>query len=386
MGFDSGSMSFQRFAVIGAPPLQAEILDRLKANALKPSDLGLPLDAEWGWSGPRHGLDAEFDFGTCVFNDCIFFGLRIDTNTPPGSVKRAYQLVEEETLAKQNPSGFISKQQKLAARDAVSRRIDEEKRAGKYHRSKMIPLLWDLTTGVLYGPASLNAVDKLRELFPRTFDGFDLQPLSAGHLALRLAETMGARRAYEDATPTRFSLSPEDPDAPAEYPWTAKGDGAKDYLGNEFLLWLWHRQHLGTGRIGHSTAVVFDRTLQLDCVFNHTGKETLTATGPTQLPEAIAAIRTGKVPRKAGLIIDFKGDGFNLTLTGESLAVTTLRLPDVEEADTPRTLFEERITLLRAFDTAIGSMFREFIIERFNGWAAAVEQIQAWIASFKRAA
>ena len=101
---------------------------------------------------------------------------------------------------------------------------------------------------------------------------------------------------------------------PAEYPWTAKGDGAKDFLGNEFLLWLWHETQK-TGVIetsaGHTT-VMFDRTLQLDCVFGQTGKDTLTATGPTRMPEAIDALRSGKAPRKAGLIVDCPAGQFNL--------------------------------------------------------------------------
>jgi hypothetical protein len=385
MGFDSGSLSYQRFAVVGQKPIEAgELLEKIKALAFTESDIGLPADVEYGWCGPQHVQDGAFDHGNCVYNDCLFFALRIDTNTPPPALKRAYQKLEETALAKSNPSGFISKKQKLLAKDTVARKIDEEKRAGKYRRSRHIPLLWDLTADVLYGPTSVGVREKLIELFSRTFQ-LELVPSTSGTDAIRYVfNTLGDRRAYEDFVPTRFAKSPEDVDAPAEYPWTAKGQGAKDFLGSEFLLWLWYESTVRAGSVKTSMdeiTVLFDRSLQLDCVFNHTGKETITATSPTRLPEAIDGLRTGKVPRKAGLIIDLAGGSYNLTLTADSLAVTTLRLPDVEEADTPRTLFEERITRLRHFGKVLDALYVAFLNDRRSRWPARVGEIQKWIAS-----
>jgi hypothetical protein len=197
--------------------------------------------------------------------------------------------------------------------------------------------------------------------------------------------SLGYREAYENFTPTRFAKSPEDPDAPAEYPWSARGDGAKDFLGSEFLLWMWYMAAVRSGAIATTqgdSLVAFDRSLQLDCVFNHTGKESITAAGPTRLPEAIDGLRTGKVPRKAGLIFgDTDGCKFNLTLTADSLTVTTLRLPEIEDADTLRVLFEERITLLRNFDFLLSLCFNAFVEDRRMHWPARVSEIQKWIES-----
>lgn len=385
MGFESGSISFLRYAVVGDSPKMADedLLKKLEENALNPSDMGLPADVEYGWAGPRHVLDQAFDFERCVFNDCVAFALRIDTNKVPSEVRNAWQIMEEEAVAKTNPSGFISKQQKKLAKDTIGRKVDDELRSGKYRRSKHIPVLWDIPNAVLYGPASVSVREKLTELFSRTFD-LELHPLTSGTIALRELERRGKRREYEDFVPTRFAKSPEDPDAPAEYPWTAKGDGAKDFLGNEFLLWMWHEAAHRAGAIKsgqNEVTVMFDRTLQLDCVFNHTGKESITATGPTRLPEAIDGLRTGKVPRKCGLIVDFAGGQYNLTLTGESLAIGSLKLPEIEEADTPRTFFEERITLLRDFTKALDGMYDTFLSARAQGWNTQVVNIQKWIAS-----
>ena len=64
--------------------------------------------------------------------------------------------------------------------------------------------------------------------------------MTAGSLALRLLEPHGRRRDYEDLRPTRFVTGPEGESQFPEYPWVAKGPEPKDFLGNEFLLWLWH--------------------------------------------------------------------------------------------------------------------------------------------------
>lgn len=389
MAFASGSLSFQRYAVVGQSPKAPDeaMLEKFAANALRPSEIGLPLDIEYGWVGPKHIFDGSFDFESCVFSDCVHIGLRIDTNRVPGEIKAAYGQMEEVAAAKDNPSGFISKQQKKLAKDSTERKLDEELRSGKYRRSKHVPLLWDVPAGILYGPAATSVREKLTELFERTF-GLELHVLSSGSIAGRELERRAKRREYEDFVPTRFARSQEDADMPAEYPWTAKGDGAKDFLGDEFLLWLWHETHRGGGSTiktaGGDVTIMFDRTLQLDCCFGQTGKDTLNSTAPTRLPEAIDALRSGKVPRKAGLIIDAPAGQFILTLGGEALNVGSLKLPEIEKADSMRSLFEERITLTRDFVEVLDGLYFAFLTARATGWSNTTGTIQKWINSHVR--
>ena len=90
-----------------------------------------------------------------------------------------------------------------------------------------------------------------------------------------------------------------------------------------------------------------DRALDLDCAYGQTGRDSLRGEGPARMPEAKDGLRTGKVPRKAGLIVDAGGIQSSLTLSGEALAVGGLKLPNVEESDSPRGVFEERVGMLR---------------------------------------
>lgn len=385
MGFASGTVSFRRFVVVGKSPKSVDqaLLDTLAEHAIKESAFGAAGEEDYGWSGGRHVLDATFSFDHNVYADALHFALRIDTNKVPAELKKAWALMEEEAVASGNPSGFISKNQKQDVKDSVRGRIDEAMRAGHFRRSKLLPVLWDLPSGMVYCAASGKSFEKLAEIFHRSF-GLDLQPLSAGSLGLRASEDRGKRRDYEDFRPTRFVAGPEGEGQPPEYPWVAKGPEPKDFLGNEFLLWLWHEADNRTGIIGTEKAgdvtIYIDRSLDLDCAYGQSGRDVLKGDGPSRMPEARDGLRSGKLPRKAGLIIDAGRQQYSFTLAAESLALGTAKLPDVEDADSPRVVFEERIALLRDFCIAIDGLFETFLkLRASTGWEGHVNGLRRWI-------
>lgn len=391
MGFASGSVSFRRFAVVGKDhpeTVDQALLDKLTEHVLKPQELGVPDEAEYGWSGGRHVLDDHFSFDTNVFADAVSFGLRIDTHRFPGALKKAYQAMEEQAVAKANgkkkgeKAGFVSKAQKKEIKENVAKRIEEELKDGKFRRSKVLQLLWDLPSRTLYGTASGKSFELLAELFQRTF-GLDLQPVSAGTVALSLLEPKGHRREYEDMRPTLFVPGPEGDGQVPEYPWVLKGPEPKDFVGNEFLMWLWHEADGKDGqvKVGNlELAFLIDRSIDLDCAFGMTGRDGLRGDAPGRMPEARDAARSGKVPRKVGLLLNVNGSDYTLTLNGESFAVGGAKLPEVEEAETPRHLFEERIGLLRDLCASIDGLFDAFLKVRASAkWEHEVSILRHWI-------
>lgn len=391
MAYASGSLSFQRFAVVGNGPsaVTEDLLEKAADQRLLEGDDGGPVEDEsWGWCGGRHLLDGEFSYETNVYNDCLHLGLRVDTNKPPADLRRAYAMLEQQAAA--GDAGFITKGQKKDAKDAADRKLDDEKREGRFRKSRMTPILWDVGRSTLYGPTSVSAQDKLFELFDRTF-GLSLVPLTSGNLALRRLESTGRRRDYEDARPTRFVTSPQGESHAAEYPWVSKGPQAKDFFGNEFLLWLWWTTETNGGGIDTGAAgvisLIVEKSLDLDCVYGITGRDTLRGDGPTHMPEARHALRTGKAPRRLGLVMDAAAP-FSLSITGESLAVSGLQLPDVEDADSPRVVFEERINTLRDFTQALEGLFDTFLkVRAGSDWLGVTTKIRNWIgANVKQAA
>lgn len=385
MSFASGSVSFRRYFVVGKSPksVTQAMLDKIAEHALKPGEFGVPEEEEYGWSGGRHILDGNFSFEHNVFADALHFALRIDTNKVPAELKKAWALMEEEAAASENPSGFISKNQKKDVKESIRAKIEDELRSGHFRRSKLVPILWDLPSQTVYSPASGKSFEKLAEIFQRTF-GLDLVPVSSGSLGLRVSEDRGKRRDYEDFRPTRFVPGPEGEGQHPEYPWVAKGPEPKDFIGNEFMLWLWHEADNRTGIIGTENAgdvtIYIDKSLDLDCAYGQTGRDTLKGDGPSRMPEARDALRSGKLPRKAGLIIDAGRQQYTFTLNAEQLSLGGTKLPDVEEAENPRVLFEERITLLRELCGAIDGLFETFLkLRGSSAWEGHVNGMRRWI-------
>jgi hypothetical protein len=358
------------------------LLDKLESHALREQEFGVPEEIEYGWSGGRHVFDAQFSFEHNVFADALHFALRLDTNKVPGELKKAWQMMEEEAVAKDNPSGFISKNQKREVKDTLRRKVEEDLRSGKFRRSKLLPILWDLPTQTLLCPATGKSFEKLAEIFERSF-GLDLQPITSGSLGLRLLGPKARKRDYEDLRPTRFVMGPEGEGQVPDYPWVAKGAEPKDFLGNEFLLWLWHEADARKSvvDIGDRQVTVFiDKSLDLDCAYGQTGKDSLRGDGPSRMPEARDALRTGKLPRKAGLMLDMNKQQFTLTLSGDSLSISGAKLPDVEEADSPRVLFEERIALMRDLCKSLDGMYETFLnIRTSPNWEGQVSTMKRWI-------
>jgi hypothetical protein len=387
MAFKSGSVSFRRFKVVGQVPAQPDelTLNRLADHAIRTTENSTE-EVEYGWNGGRHVLDTEFTFENNVFNEALLFGLQIDTNKVPGELKRAYKAMEEEAAAKQNPSGFLSKAQKKQCKEIVEQKVEDELRSGKHRRSKVVQILWDMPRGIVYTAAPANAMAKIYEIFERTFKA-ELQPISSGTIADALLTSLGRRREYEDLRPTAFVASVEDEKANPEYPWISKGPQPKDFLGDEFLLWLLYRGETSdgsidinqTGTVVKTVTYLFDKSIDLECCYGQTGRSSARGNGPARSPEAKESLRRGKVPRKAYLIVHAKGTQFEFNLNPETMQFGSARLPEVEDAETPRVLFDERIKALALLNEIVEVMFKEFVLHRTSqSWGLELEDIRRW--------
>ena len=105
------------------------------------------------------------------------------------------------------------------------------------------------------------------------------------------------------------------------------------------------------------------------------------------MPEAKDGLRTGKVPRKTGMVLNAAGIQYSLALAGEALAVGSLKLPDVEEADSPRVVFEERVAMLRDACKALDALFDTFLRSRAgSAWEGYTSGVRRWILQAAKAA
>lgn len=405
MGLLHGTATFTRFHIVGGAPrrLDDALLEKFREHRIGTGRVKRANHEDVGWIGGRHLFDRDFDLEKNVILDTVHVGMRIDASRVPPDVMRAYTQMELDALVRHGGNGEKNgvngnghgprrlARLKREARDAAQARVAQEIKDGRYRSQKQFPLLFDSRGDVLYaGITSPAAIERLHPLFKDTF-GKRLELLSAGPIAQRWAEAHGQARRMETLTPSRFTdLGNGD----FRVYWTANHDDERNYLGNEFLLWLWF--HLAE-RSDHITlddqseaAVVIVKQLVLECPLAETGKETIVCDGPTQLPESRRAIQAGKLPRKAGLIVSRQGQQYELTLQAETFGVSGAVLPKIEREASGagdengngigRALMEERVEQLRHLAETIDAVYAGFLKRRLSDeWASELSAMRRWL-------
>jgi hypothetical protein len=382
MGFFTGRASFLRFKVNGAAPrfFDEEHLDRLRDYQAGRQRIASADGVDTGWTAGEHVLDTDFSLLKNVINETLSFDLRVDTDKIPNDLLRAYFAVELKALSKNNPSGFASARQKREAKEIARDRLEQEAKDGRYKKRKCIPVLWDrLTNEVLFGATSLTQIDRLCSLFHNTF-GLELECVTAGRRAYHLAEMHSRSRIVDDSSPSAFVPGITPPDVA----WIAD-ESSRDFIGNEFLMWLWYHTDVVSDTIkladNSEATLMLARTLTLECPRGQTGHETISHEGPTRLPEARRAIQSGKLPRKVGFTLVRHGEQYEFALHAETLAVGGAKLPPPDEGiSEPRAKLDDRATQLRALIETLDLLYDAFGQVRFGKeWESELQGVQKWL-------
>ncbi|HLW64226.1 MAG TPA: hypothetical protein VKS79_02830 [Gemmataceae bacterium] len=384
MGFLSGRVTFSRLRV--APPgpgiFGPDHLKALSAHAAGKQRIAAADGIEVGWAAGDHILDTRFDLAKNIINDALLFAMRVDTQKLPADLQRAYFQIELEALVGSDPEAKPSSRQKKEAKEAAMARLDQEAKDGRFVKRKHIPVMWDAKSNeLLVGSTSATAIEQMQSLFERSFDiGFEA--VTAGRLAYRLAEMRKQTRNVDDAAPSVFVPG----FSPADVAWIPDQD-SRDFLGNEFLLWLWYILERDEGEIKLAddsvATVLLSRSLTLECPRGQTGHETISSEGPTRLPESRRAIRAGKLPRKMGMTIVRHDSQYDLALQAEILAVGSARLPPPEEEQV-RPRHEARIDQIRHLIETLDLLYDAFGQVRCSEqWSKELGKIQKWLTTEK---
>ncbi len=389
MGFLSGSVTFGCFRVEGKQPRQfgQEHVKTLEKFAIGQMETSSAEQADVGFLAGKHLFDLDFDLEKNVIGDALHCAVRIDTNQIPAAVRKAWLQIELAAFTIDSPSGRPTKAQRQEAKDAVEARCEEESKGGRFRRMQQLPLLWDARHGILYlGGSSASAGEQCCDLYTRAFDA-DLWRLTAGRRAQEWAAETKHQKALEEVTPSAFLSG----DVRPEITWCNQESGNFDFLGNEFLLWLWWRWEMQSDTITlpdrSEVTGMFARTLSLQCPRDESGKETITADSPVHLPEAAQAIRTGKLPRKAGLILVRHGEQYELTLQAETFTISGAKIQteDAKDAAEGQGILDQRIESVRSLHETVDLLFRAFCEQRIGkNWHGELEHIRRWLKTDKR--
>ena len=239
MGFLSGPVTFECFrvgrrAAAAVRPGTRQDPGRFAIGQIETSSTE---QADVGFLAGRHLLDLDFDLEKNVIGEALHCAVRIDTNQIPAAVRKAWLQMELAAPTADSPSGRPTKAQRQEAKEAVEARCEEEAQSGRFRRMQQLPVLWDARESILYfGGSSATAGEQCCDLSRRAFD-IKLERLTAGRRAQEWAAEAKRRKALEEVVPSPFRPG----DARADIAWWNNEAGNFDFLGNEFLLWLWWR-------------------------------------------------------------------------------------------------------------------------------------------------
>lgn len=382
MGFLAGRMSFERFVVHGDSPRQFDqkhikLLAKHAIGQIESASVEAP---SIGFAGGKHLFDLDFDLEKNVIVDGLHASVRVDTAKVPGPLKKAWLEMELAAAAANSPTGRVTRADRQQAKEAVQARCDDEIRDGHFRRMQMVPFLWHLPLQtVLFGSTNAASNEHIKGLLETTFK-IKLARITAGTLAEAIAIENGWEKGFSQLTPSEFTPS----HAIEQLAWLTEKPDSTDYLGNEFLLWTWWWLETQAESIALSdqsnVTGMMNKTLVLECPRGESGKETITAESPTSLPEALHAVRAGKLPRKMGITLVRDGEQYELVLQAESFSVTGAAIQSSDDGR-GRAAAEERIAAIRRMTETIDFLYEAFLERRLSRkWNADLATMQAWLA------
>lgn len=393
MGFLSGGMSLRRFLAENpvAQWQEAEILAALAKNAFgkrargkAAAEEGKSISDEVGWVRTTHLFDVNFKAPAELFMDSfVHVMLRADRLKAPAAILRSYQRQEEEAILARGRKEFLSRQDRIHAKEAAQARIEEEEKAGAYRRVQAWPLLIHRPSGEVYlGQTGPTASDALCRHFQQTF-GVALRPVSLEEAAARVCEKRGWLRDYEAWTPTRFV---EGAAAGEDGSEVISIDGqVQRYMGRELLTWLLFRLEASEGLLrgpeGGEIEFAVEGVVHLESDMGGGGRVTVRCDGPAVARETRTALAAGKQPARMGLMLAREGESWRLTLDAAHWTVSGLSItPPPEDEMSAEELAEFRFAGIHQFWRVLDALLTAFLAERLSdGWGKLSREISNWI-------
>jgi len=157
--------------------------------------------------------------------------------------------------------------------------------------------------------------------------------------------------------------------------------GGVEYLGPEFLTWLWWRAEVEPRFVhedGTEVFVHFDEHLEFRGERAAARRTVLRAGMPGASMEARAALRSGKSLVAARILLARGEDEMRFTLRAETLAVSALRLPSPQgETREDRLLacLDAQEQFLDDLDLCLATFLR---VRCGSRWEAELERIRSW--------
>ncbi len=159
---------------------------------------------------------------------------------------------------------------------------------------------------------------------------------------------------------------------------------SKRFLGNEFMLWLWHQDDINDGahKLGDDHVEMhFDDRIQLEAALAEAETSDLKGGAPAHSPEAHKALQIGKRVSKAKLRL-IKGEReWLFNVDAADFSISGVKTPAVlsKADDEP---FFERLFLIEELSDAWAGLYRAFLQIRLGkDWEKTRKELSDWISA-----
>jgi hypothetical protein len=345
-------------------PDQPTFFDGLSARRFRTIENAASEETSFGWVTPDDPSGGSFSFEDLDGGPGTWLRLRFDTKKLPAEQVRMHL-----AAAKRAKGRSLTSRERRELKDDIAEKL----------LPRILPttrnvdvLLFHAARVLLVFSSSKAARDGVAESLRGSFGELHQVRLTAGTHAIAVMGTDVVRK----LKPTRF---------PGGGPRQLVIESDADFLGEEFLTWLWWRCEVKGGAFAHgedeAVAVAFDGMLQFAAPDDEV-ETTLRHGLPAKSDEARAALRQGRLLSKAQVQVARGNAQWTVTITGASMTFSA-RLPedpDDCESDLDRT--HDRAANWLAIHQILTGMFRLFLLSRNgSGWRDESQAMAQWMAS-----
>lgn len=142
-----------------------------------------------------------------------------------------------------------------------------------------------------------------------------------------------------------------------------------EFLGEEFLTWLWFRIETDGGEFdlgrNRTVGVSFDDYIAFAPRDDDETEHTLKKGSPSRCAEAAAALHNGRRLRRAKLILGQGEMVWSVTIDGPTMNLLSVKLPeDDPDADSAEERSVDRIRGFLEVQEIVGALYRAFLEQR----------------------
>ena len=343
-----------------ADPSAAKFCDQLAAHRFRSIERAASEESSAGWVTPGDPTGDSFDLDDLVAGGHWWLRIRVDAKKFPASKLQMEIAAHERTRGK-----------RLSARDRreLKDHLHEQMLPGILPRTQFVDALVhrELRSALL-----LSTSKAARETFGKLMkEAFGVEPRlqTSGESALgEHGDQIGKLQ------PTVF---------PGGGPRQLVLATSADFLGQEFLLWLWWKWETAGGEFalsgGRIAGIAIDDRVEFAAGADETSlvlRRGLTA----RAIEARAALRAGRVPSKVRLLVAESDRQWTVTLDGAAFALSSVRLPDDSDGcESHEDRVAERVANWLDLHGIAAELFELFLVERLASWESTQREVAAWM-------